>query len=60
MVHNLFCEPRHTFDWADYSKGRRKIQVSTHSRKKITEYLIILGLFLATGAYLAFSPLFPG
>jgi len=34
--------------------------VSTHSRKKITEYLIILGLFLATGAYLAFSPLFPG
>jgi len=34
--------------------------VSTRSRKKITEYLITVGLFLATAVYLAFSPLFPG
>ncbi len=40
--------------------GRRKYKVSTRSRNKFTEYLIVLALLLATGAYLAFSPLFPG
>jgi hypothetical protein len=33
--------------------------MSAQTRKKIAEALIVVGLFLATAAYLAFSPLFP-
>lgn len=33
--------------------------MSVQTRRKLTQYLIVLGLLLANLAYLAFSPLFP-
>lgn len=33
--------------------------MSAQTRRKLTQYLVILGLVLANLAYLAFSPLFP-
>ena len=38
---------------------RRLICVTTQSRKKLAELLIVIALFVATAAYIAFSPLFP-
>ena len=33
--------------------------MSTQRRKKMTEILIVVALFMATAVYLAYSPLFP-
>jgi len=34
--------------------------VSTETKKKVTQALVIVGLFAANAAYLLLSPLFPG
>jgi len=60
VVHNWFCELRHTLGQVDIYQKEGGIHLSTQDRKKFVNYLIILGLFLATAVYLAFSPLFPG
>ena len=33
--------------------------VSTETKRKVTQILIIIGLFIANAAYLILSPLFP-
>ena len=41
------------------SNTREKPGVSVETKKKVTQYLILLALILANVAYLLFSPLFP-
>jgi hypothetical protein len=41
------------------SSTRDKPGVSVETKKKVTQYLILLALILANVAYILFSPLFP-